>query len=182
MIVKSYVHSSTIVAVTSTVDALFQPFFLILSVHCPDTESSINGKYISQVGVVGVVVVSVVPRQISSGIFCKTSIPLLSTVKSLHPTSASVLRLPVSLLVISHKVILVIPLVVLAICSGIHWIEREPLNLLEPLTSNVALEEVVLTPTLLPTVSTYKVVLVPDQTVRFPLESVFPLISSSLLG
>ena len=102
--------------------------------------------------------------------------------RSLHPTSASVLRLPVSLLVISPRVILVIPLVILAICSGVHWIESDPLNLLEPLTSNVALEGVTLIPTFLVLVLAKRVGLEPDHTMRSHLESVCPLISSSLLG
>ena len=118
----------------------------------------------------GGVVVGLVPLQISSGICSSTRLPLLSTVRSLHPTSASVLRLPVSLLVISPRVILVIPLVILAICSGVHWIESDPL------------EGVVLIPTFLVLVLAKRVGLEPDHTIRSHLESVCPLISSSLLG
>lgn len=127
-------------------------------------------------------VVSVVPLQISSGICSSTRLPLLSTVRSLHPTSARVLRLPVSLLVISPRVILVIPLVILVIFSAVHWIESDPLNLLEPLTSNVALEGLLLIPTFLVLVFAKSVGLDPDHTMRSHLESVCPLISSSLLG
>ena len=155
---------------------------MILRVHSFDILLSINGKYLSQVGVVAGCTGVLVPLQISSGICSSTRLPLLSTVRSLQSTSARVLRLPVSLLVISPRVILVIPLVILAICSGVHWIESDPLNLLEPLTSNVALEGVVLIPTFLVLVLAKRVGLEPDHTIRSHLESVCPLISSSLLG